>query len=161
MPRCTSRWTRRVSWIVVWCAMVAVGCSRPDPMPPGAPKRPDHKHSHGTSGPHGGVLAEWGDHDYHVEFTVDHQAREVVVYLLDATAKKAPALDPQLVTDMKVTLQNVPGPIVIELKYDAGRSSTQGLAFAGRHDILAKEMDFRGEVSGLVKGTPYVGAFAE
>src|SRR5690242_5939430 len=44
-------------------------------------------HDHHGSGPHGGTVTEWGDGNYHVEFTVDHDKKEAVVYILGGDAK--------------------------------------------------------------------------
>ena len=45
----------------------------------------DHGHPHGGhgAGPHDGTLADWGGGKYHVEFTVDHDKKESIVYVLD------------------------------------------------------------------------------
>jgi hypothetical protein len=71
------------------------GCSQPAAVParqsPQAsadghdhPHGGDHGHGHAAgdhehgAGPHGGTLADWGGGKYHVEFTVDHDAKEAV-----------------------------------------------------------------------------------
>src|SRR5829696_9292877 len=56
------------------------------------------KHDHGAEGPHGGALAEWGEEEYHPEFTVDHATQEATVYVLDGSAKKAAPIDAKELT---------------------------------------------------------------
>ena len=43
-------------------------------------------HGHGA-GPNGGTLADWGGGKFHVEFTVDHDKKETVVYILGSDEK--------------------------------------------------------------------------
>jgi len=133
------------------------GCT-PRPAPRNVAK---HAHSHPEHGPHGGCLIEWGDEEYHGEFTVDHGKKETVVYILDETAAKAPDLKPEDITDLVVVIKNVTPQATIELKHDAARSGEKGIAFVGTHDALQKEMEFKGELSGKVKGKPYVHDFTE
>ncbi len=145
---------------VVALAVVLVspaGCKVRQPSP-----KPTAKvHAHPEHGPHGGTLIEWGDEEYHGEFTVDHDKKETVVYVLDGSAAKAPDLKPEDLTEMVLLLKNVTPQVRIELRYDPERSGEKGLAFVGTHEALAQETEFRGELSGKVKGKPYVGDFAE
>jgi hypothetical protein len=133
------------------------GCKVRQPSPKPAAKA----HAHPEHGPHGGTLIEWGDEEYHGEFTVDHDKKETVVYVLDGSAAKAPDLKPEDLTDMVLVLKNVSPQVRIELRYDPERSSEKGIAFVGTHEALAQEMEFRGELNGKIKGKPYVGDFAE
>lgn len=48
-------------------------------------------HDHPHEGPHQGTLVELGDEEYHAE--VVHDADSVTVYVLDASAKQAVAID--------------------------------------------------------------------
>ena len=50
----------------------------------------DHGHGHEDTGPHGGHIVEIGDEQLHAEWT--HDAEEVVVYLLDSSAKADAAI---------------------------------------------------------------------
>lgn len=134
------------------------GCKVRQPSPKPGTKA---MHAHPDHGPHGGTLIEWGDEEYHGEFTVDHARKETVVYILDGSATKAPDLKPEDLTELVVLLKNVSPPARVELKHDPERSSAKGIAFVGTHEALAREMEFRGELSGKIKGKPYVGDFAE
>ena len=73
--------------------MMVSGCpdSAPTPptpsgvTPPAVVGHDDHGHAHAESGPHGGHVIEIGDEQLHAEWT--HDDGEVVVFLLDSTAK--------------------------------------------------------------------------
>jgi hypothetical protein len=45
--------------------------------------KPADKADHPEFGPHKGALAEWGEEEYHLEFTVDHKGQQATVYVLD------------------------------------------------------------------------------
>lgn len=120
-----------------------------------------HEHAHAEEGPHGGVLAEWGEHEYHAEFTVDHKTKTLAVYLLDGDAKKAPKVDASKISKVLVTLTNFTPPLTLELKHDPAKSDTKGIAFLGSHDSLSKEMEYKGNINGTVDGSPYSGEFKE
>src|SRR4051794_36238606 len=47
------------------------------------------KADHPDKGPHGGAVIEWGDEEYHLEFTVDRKTRQATVYVLDGNIRKA------------------------------------------------------------------------
>lgn len=123
--------------------------------------KPESGHAHPHEGPHGGCLGEWGDEEFHVEFTVDHKTKTVVVYVLDDSAKLAPKLDAAKITKMMLTVSNVQPPVTLELKPDAAKTDAKGIAFTATHDAFAKEMEFKGNISGLVDGKPYSGDFKE
>ena len=52
----------------------------------------DHDHAECEEGPHGGQLVELGD-EYHAEVVADEKSHKVTVYLLDAKASNAVAID--------------------------------------------------------------------
>lgn len=118
-------------------------------------------HAHPDEGPHEGCLIEWGGDSLHGEFTVDHAKKEAIVYILDDTATKAGNVKPEEITDLVLVIKNATPPATIQLKHDPMRSDAKGIAFAGTHESLAKEMEYKGELSGKVKGVPYSASFAE
>lgn len=68
----------------------------------GLPAADDHDHP--SEGPHGGALVELGDEEFHAEFIVKDKTHEVVVYILDGSAKKVvPIEEPQLLLNLKTT----------------------------------------------------------
>src|SRR2546423_14706006 len=99
--------TKRNTWVgglalLAALAFLGAGCDNPARTGPGGkppaagkgPKAEDKgkkgdEHAHPTEGPHHGALAEWGDEEYHAEFTVDHKGKKATVYILDGTARKA------------------------------------------------------------------------
>ena len=111
----------------------------------------DHSHD---EGPHGGILADWGDGDYHVEFTVDHQRQEATVYIVGADAKTiAPIKASELTLSiadqaMQLTLRAAPQP---------GDPNGSASRFGGHHEGLAVVKTYRGTIVGMVDETPYAG----
>ncbi|MFO0903138.1 MAG: hypothetical protein U0939_09075 [Pirellulales bacterium] len=128
----------------------------------------DHAHDEGTAahgegyehgaGPHGGAIVDWGGGAYHLEFTVDHERREAVVYLFgrdEKTPSPIKAASIQLaLNDPNVELELAASPLDSE---SDGKSSR----FVGVHDSFAKKTTRAGTLSGLIEGTPYTGDFQE
>ena len=145
------------------------GCGQPMPPAPAGASRPatgvahdDHAHGdheHGA-GPHGGTVADWGGGKYHVEFTVDHDAKEATIYLLGAD-EKTPA--PATVADGKLLLTIREPAFQVELAARPldGESGGAASRYVGMHDSLGIVREFAGTISGAVDGTPYAGDFAE
>jgi hypothetical protein len=146
--------------LVLAVLLPGAGCVKQAPPRGTPPKQEAHPHVHPEAGPHGGALAEWGDEKYHAEFTVDHGKKEAVVYILDGSAKKAA---PIAAEEAVVSLKNVKPPVQVKLKADPQEGDPKGQAsrFRGTDEALAKEMNFEGEISATVAGTPYVGSFEE
>lgn len=121
-------------------------------------KKDDHGHAH--EGPNGGALAEWGEEKFHAEFTVDHDKKQATVYILDGSAKK---YSPIAAESVMLTISNLKPPIQVILKSDPQKDDSKGRSsrFTGTHEKLATVMEFKGEISGTVDGTPYAGTFAE
>jgi hypothetical protein len=117
-------------------------------------------HGHPHAGPHEGALAEWGEEEFHAEFTVDHGKKQATVYILDGSAKNAPKVEPKEITSVVLTIKATP-PVTIELRSDALKTDAKGIAFSGTHDLLGKEMEFEGTISGKVKDKSFSGDFAE
>jgi hypothetical protein len=143
--------------------LTSTGCVKPPPSKGGdkgqSAKKPA-AHDHPDAGPHGGALAEWGDEKYHAEFTVDHGKKQATVYILDGDAKKAA---PIAATTIDLAITNVKPLVRVALKADPQKDDPKGQAsrFVGTADELGKEMEFKGEISGNVAGTPYTGSFEE
>jgi len=151
------------------------GCSQPSSPPPAAATAAaapavhddhnhDQDHAHGDhehgAGPHGGTVADWGGGKYHVEFTVDHDAKEAIIYLLGAD-EKTPA--PATVADGKLLLTIREPAFQVELAARPldGESGGAASRYVGMHDSLGIIREFAGTISGAVDGTPYAGDFAE
>lgn len=156
--------------------LVFSGCSRPA-APRQEPARAaaaadrrghdaDHGHDHTAgghdhgAGPHGGTLADWGGGRYHVELTVDHDAKEAVVHVL-GTDEKTPA--PVELADGRLLLTIREPAFQVELvaRPLPGETTAAASRYAGTHDSLAIVRAFAGTISGVVDGTPFAGDFVE
>lgn len=136
---------------------LATGCNKKPAEAPAPAKKPaEHEH---TESPHKGALAEWGDHEYHAEFVVDHDAREATVYVLDGDAQNA---KPIRAGQLTVALAEQPA-VVFTLAATARDGDPPGTAsrFVGRHDALATNKPFAGTISVEAAGKKYSGAFKE
>ena len=152
-------------------AIYSVGCSQapaPAKAPPKAAtaKSSDHGHSHNDdhhshgAGPHDGTLADWGGGKYHVEFTVDHDKKEAVIYVLDSDEKTAA---PVKTADGKLLLSIREPAFQVELvaRPLAGEGDGKSSCYGGTHESLGIIREFTGTISGEVDGTPFAGEFAE
>lgn len=153
-------------------AIVLVGCTQA-PAPPKASvkaavsKADDHGHSHDDgdhhghgAGPHDGTLADWGGGKYHVEFTVDHDKKEAVIYVLGSD-EKTPS--PVKTGDGKLLLTIREPAFQVELAARplAGEAEGTSSCYGGTHESLGIVREFAGTISGEVDGTPFAGEFAE
>lgn len=131
-----------------------VGCNdAPREKPKPKANAEAHKHDHGEEGPHGGPLAEWGEEEYHAEFTVDHKAKLARVYILGPDAKTPATINAAAV---QLALKK-PRVVVIELKPEKeGKASV----FVGTHEVLGKHEEFEGTLSAKVGDKAYAGNFA-
>lgn len=148
--------------------LLAVGCKddKPAPAPAAGTVAADahaetgtehDEHSHGA-GPHGGALADWGGGAYHVEFTVDHGAKEATVYVLGSDGK-SPA--PIKAATIALGINEPATDIELQAKPLEGETAGNSSRFVGRHDTIGIVQEFAGTISGEIDGTPYVGEFAE
>jgi hypothetical protein len=119
----------------------------------------DHHHDHGA-GPHDGTLADWGGGKYHVEFTVDHDEKEAVIYVLGSDEKTAA---PVKTADGKLLLTIREPAFQVELAARplAGEGEGTSSCYGGTHESLGIVREFAGTISGAVDGTPFAGDFAE
>lgn len=159
--------------VIITSVIYGAGCTQA-PTPPKAPaaakataaKPENHGHSHDDdhhdhgAGPHGGTLADWGGGKYHVEFTVEHDKKEAVIYVLGAD-EKTPA--PIKTADGKLLLTIREPAFQVELvarplNGEAGGASS---CYGGMHESLGIVREFAGTISGEVDGTPFAGDFAE
>jgi hypothetical protein len=146
--------------------VLAVGCKEDTPAPaPAASKgaadadagAESSEHSHG-SGPHGGVIVDWGGGAYHVEFTVDHDAKEATAYVLGSDAT-TPA--PVKASGIALNIDDPATDVELAAKPLEGETDGKSSRFVGQHETLGVVREFAGAISGEIDGTPYVGEFAE
>lgn len=114
-------------------------------------------HGHGA-GPHGGTLTDWGGGAYHVEFTVDHDKKESVVYILGSDEKT-----PAPIKADKVLLSINEPQFQVELTAQPLEGEAEGMSsrFVGTHDNLGIVREFAGTISAEADGTPYAADFKE
>jgi hypothetical protein len=146
------------------------GCGKPDESVP-APSSTDatstgddHGHAHDEGGhshgdaPHGGTLADWGGGDYHVEFIVDHDKQQAVVYVLGDDAKTPAPVKADMVllsiTEPSFQMELAASPL-------EGEADGTSSRFVGTHESLGIVREFAGSISAEVDGTPYVAEFKE
>ena len=130
--------------------------AKPAASPPGDAGH-GHDHDHGA-GPHEGTLVDWGGGKYHVEFTVDHDKKEAVVYILGGDEKT-----PVPIKSATLLLSIKDPNFQVELKARPLDGEPDGMSsrFLATHDSLGMVQEFQGTISGEVDGTPYVGEFEE
>lgn len=121
------------------------------------PPAKEKGHDHPETGPHKGVLAEWGEEEYHVEIVIDNKTKEATVYILDGEAKKAKPID---VKEVTLTLKQKPA-VTVKLKSKPDKDDPTGKSsrFVGTDDAFAKHQDFEGTVSAKIGTKPYSGDF--
>lgn len=119
----------------------------------------EHGHVHGA-GPHGGTLADWGGGKYHVEFTVDHEAREAVVYVLGSD-ETTPV--PIATTDgrLLLTIREPAFQVSLVARPLPGEAEGTASRYGGTHESLGIVREFAGTISAVVDGTPFAGDFVE
>jgi hypothetical protein len=152
----------KLQWSILGLGLLAavlLGCGqppadKPTPQPKLAATHDEHDHG---AGPHGGAIGDLGGGAYHFEFTVDHDKRQAVVYILGGDAKTpAPVKADKLLLALKDPMVQI--DLAAEpLEGEAGTSSR----FVGHDDALGKVQEFAGSVTAEIEGTPYSGDFQE
>lgn len=163
-----------ISAVLTTLTMVVLsGCSGSDDAAPATDptqtaaqtEAEEHGHEHGPeghaghgAGPHDGTLADWGGGAYHVEFTVDHDKQETVVYVLGSDEKS-----PSPVKAESILLSITSPAFQVELAPSPLEGEADGLCsrFVGTHEKLGMVQEFAGTISSAVDGTPYVAEFSE
>lgn len=161
---------RRIFGLVACSALAAsmCGCQPTAPTPGPTPAATtttktdteDHAHPHSGhgAGPHEGTLTDWGGGAYHVEFTVDHDKKEVTVYILGSD-EKSPA--PIKADKIKLTINDPMTELELVAKPLEGEKDGVSSRFVGTHDTIGIVKEFAGTISGEIDGTPYTGDFKE
>jgi hypothetical protein len=103
-------------------------------------------HDHDSLGPHGGLLACWGDGE--IEIVTDRDQRRATVYLLDDQGRPAPAALKQL----QLVLARPVAQVVLEAQPQEGDPPGTASRFEGRHPALAPGRRFAGTVRARLDG---------
>lgn len=158
---------KRSLGLLACCALFAfaAGCGdKPAPAP--ATSTPSassdggehgHAHVHGA-GPHGGTVTDWGGGAYHVEFTVDHDKKEVTVHILGGD-EKSPA--PIKADKVQLVINDPMTEMELAAQPLEGEPKGMSSRFVGTHDTIGIVKEFAGTISGEIEGTPYTGDFKE
>ncbi len=78
-------------WLLAGSTLFWAGCSNesaPKPSETAEQSEPAENHAHPSEGPHHGSLIELGNEEYHAELVHDEEAGQVVIYILDGSAKE-------------------------------------------------------------------------
>ena len=148
------------SAMLLWNTGCGSKSAPPAPATPVPAASTDHGHDHPAhgAGPHGGTLTDWGGGAYHVEFTVDHDKKEAVVYIVGSDEKSPAPINAQ-------TIHLVINDPMTELDLTAlpleGEAAGMSSRFVGTHDTIGIVKEFAGTISGQIEGTPYTGDFKE
>lgn len=143
-------------------AVTATGCGPTattptkagDPKGVTPPKADDHEdHDHGP-GPHGGTIIEFGKH--HAEFCVDHDKKQVTIYILSGNLKKAVPIPAE---KLLLSIKSPQFQVDVKASPLEGEPKGQSSRFVATHDNFGKEQDFEGTLSGEIEGKPYLGDF--
>lgn len=147
-------------------ATMVVGSALMAAPPPSGTKGVDHgqaragEHDDHGAGPHGGTLADWGGGKYHVEFTVNHDTKETVIYVLGSDEKTAAPVKTADGTIL-LTIKEPSFQVTLAAKPMDGETGGKSSRFVGKHENLGIVREFAGTISGEVDGTPYAGEFEE
>jgi hypothetical protein len=161
-PRKDNTMMRCTTWLGgVALAVLMTGCeSKPSTTGKTAAsgKAVAEKADHPDHGPHGGAIIEWGDEEYHLEFTVDRKAKQATVYVLDGNIRKPKPIAAQQLT---LTLKQPVITVTLEASPQEGDPAGSASRFVGKNEAFGQEQPFAGTVSGEAGGKPYAGDFAE
>lgn len=118
----------------------------------------DDDHGHPHDGPHGGPLVEWGEEEFHVEFTRDKAKQETRAYVLGPDARKyVPIKAAKLVLSVKdpsFQIELTPEP-------QNGEPSGSSSVYVGKHEKVGVDQRLSGSISAEFNGKPYSGPFKE
>ena len=154
----------KLSMNLLACGVLAcllAGCGpQPAAKPASKPNKeaPHAEHEEHGAGPHGGTIGEWGNGDYHIEFTVDHDKKESAVYVLGGDAKTP---SPIKVAKLLLTINEPSFQVELVAQPLDGEAEGTSSRFVGTHESLGKVQEFAGSVTAEVDGTPYAGDFKE
>jgi hypothetical protein len=134
------------------------GCGKTDPTAPKPDdKKKDEDHGHGT-GPHEGVVFDFGGGKWHGEFKPSHAKKDATVWILGADEKTPARIK---VDKIKLVVSNTDPKIAIDLLPTDADKDGAASTFHGKHDGFAKEMEYKGTVTFTIDGKQYNGDFEE
>lgn len=117
----------------------------------------EHHHSH--EAPHGGHLIELGDHKYNAEVVLEAEPKQLVVFILDAHAENAVAIDAQT---LSLSLDGAE-TISLEAQPQEGDANGQSSRFVAAGDAvegIGDLDDLHGSITVPIRGTEYTGSLS-
>lgn len=141
-------------------ACLLAGCSG-NPTPKGSGAKPGTttpKDDHPEEGPHKGLLVEWGEEEYHAEFTADRAKGDVTVYILGKDARTA---TPIKADKIQLSLKDPAVQIDLTASPQQGDPAGSSSRFVGKLSDSTAGKKLSGTISGAVNGKPYAGDFKE
>ena len=104
----------------------------------------DHgDHEHAELGPHGGLLIELGDEEYHAELLHDEQTHTVTIYVLDAkAAETVPVSAPEVVIQLDV--KGKPQRFALAAVHLDQEKPSQAVCFEAADEELSHALDEQG-----------------
>lgn len=134
----------------------ATGCDKKAEPTKADPKK-EEEHAHGT-GPHGGVVFDFGGGKYHGEFKPDHGKKNATVWILGADEK---TFAPIKAEKLKLIVSNTNPKIEIDLTPTDKSADGAASAFVGTNDGFGVEMEYKGIVTFSLGGKQFSGDFEE
>ncbi len=135
----------------------ATGCDGKKDAPKPDDKKKDEDHGHGT-GPHEGVVFDFGGGKYHGEFKPSHSKKDATVWILGAD-EKSPA---RIKADkLRLVVSNTSPKIEIDLIPTDADKDGKASTFTGKDDGFGVEMEYKGTVTFTLDGKQYSGDFEE
>lgn len=147
-------------------AAVVIGCDEKKPAPTGGNKpaggAKEDNHVHGK-GPNGGIVFDLGK--YHGELKIDHDKKEMTIFMLGADEKTPTAIAcKELTVTTKEAKAEKGGAVVKSMTIKlTPKDEKDGKAttFSGTDPGLATEAEHEGAVTGVIDGKPAKGEFKE
>lgn len=161
-----TQFVKFVGLIAVLTVSSVVGCgaaTKPAPnksTPITEHKQVSHEHEEHGTGPHGGVIADWGGGTYHVEFTVDHDNKEATVYVLGSD-EKTPTPIKANGDALLLAIQSPSFQVTMKASPLDGEPEGTSSRFVGKHDNLGIVQEFSGTIKAKIGDLAYVGDFKE
>jgi len=154
---------KRLTWLLV--LTLAVGCSgkKEDKGKSSARTTTEEDDDDHGPGPHKGLIVDIeklmdssGKKNLHMEFVVNHDKKEVRVYILDSKAKADYPIKAE-----KATLAIDKPKFSIDLNPEKPDANGKASCFVGKDDRFGVEQEFAGTFTVIVDGKPYSQPFAE
>ncbi len=134
---------------------LATGCDANRP-PPKKNLREMFPSANQKDGPHGGALVDWDGGQHFIEFALNQETGEAVVYVFGPDQETPAPVDSEklllYITARRLYAQLLPTPLEGEPE---GLSSR----FVAKEAAFIQIGDFSGSISGVVDGAPYAAEF--